>query len=109
MLIDPFLSRSLRHVPPERTPLAALNLDRGAALRLPAGPAVAEKMGVPALSDEELLAPVPRFAKRLRPQLLASTPLWYYVLCEAGSAAGRHGYDSDRSAGASWPRCWSAC
>ena len=29
MLIDPFLSRSLRHVPPTGRPLAALNLDRG--------------------------------------------------------------------------------
>jgi hypothetical protein len=91
MRIDPFLSRSLRHVPPSGRPLAQLNLDRGAALRLPAGRAVAENMGEPALSDDHLLGPVPRFPKQLRAQLLESTPLWYYVLCEAASAAGVNG------------------
>jgi len=91
MRIDPFLSPTLRHVPPSGRPLALLNLDRGVTLMLPSGQAVAEKLEVPALSHEQLLAPVPKFAEDLRPALFEATPLWYYVLCEAGSAAGLNG------------------
>jgi hypothetical protein len=99
MRIDPFLSPTLRHVPPSGRPLAELNLRRGVTLMLPSGQAVAERLGVPALSDEQLLAPVPGFAEDLRPALFEATPLWYYVLCEAGSAAGLNGLRLGRVGG----------
>jgi hypothetical protein len=93
MRIDPFLSPALRHVPPKGRPLAQLNLDRGVFLKLPAGLAVAERMDEPRLTDDQLIAPLPRFAEdgAIRRALLDATPLWYYVLCEASSAAGLNG------------------
>ena len=62
------------------------NLLRGYALALPTGQAVAEALGVPVLSADELQSGNP--AMRSTQALDAggfqrSTPLWYYILKEA--------------------------
>ena len=92
MRIDPFLARPLRSVPPTMEPLALMNLQRGKRLGLPAGRAVAVKMGEQPLTDDQLLDPlVHPIPDEIANALLDATPLWYYVLCEASSAAGLNG------------------
>lgn len=60
--------------------LPLLNLQRGAALGLPSGEAVAREMGLQPLSADEV---APATAER--------TPLWYYILREAQlKANGQH-------------------
>ena len=85
------IAAPLFSLPPDgERALADLNLRRGRALGLPAGGDVAVAMGERPLSEDELLlgeiaSPGAREALR------EATPLWYYVLCEAGSrAGGRH-------------------
>jgi len=64
---------------PEHRSLAARDLQRGAALGLPSGEAVARAVGVEPLSAEEC---------GLGAGWAAETPLWYYVLKEAEVRAG---------------------
>jgi hypothetical protein len=95
MRIDPFLAAPLRHVPPTGRALAALNLERGVRLKLPAGRAVAKKMHHEPLTREQLLEPLQEplhgIDKEIGDALLHATPLWYYVLCEAASSLGLNG------------------
>jgi hypothetical protein len=67
--------------------LAARNLVRGLAFRLPSGQAIAAKMGTPALTTEQLLSNASTNEKeilhRFNDRLLVNTPLWYYILKEA--------------------------
>jgi hypothetical protein len=81
--IDNRLSSALFSLPPDGGVLPLLNLQRGVALGLPAGQDVAHAMGEDPLRPEELGldAKVPEV---IREQLLRATPLWYYVVCEAG-------------------------
>ena len=98
MKIDTGLAKPLSHLPRETTEdgpsLAWLNLTRGRALGLPAGQDVANAMGIERLDDDDLLSaqatpePVPGEA---REALLAATPLWYYILCEAAKRGERWG------------------
>lgn len=78
--IDTRLANPLKALPPEiagQVPSLTLrNLVRGARLLLPSGQAVAARMGVPRLSEEEI-------GLGGRP-----APLWYYVLREAAVRAG---------------------
>ncbi|HSS56609.1 MAG TPA: heme peroxidase family protein [Solirubrobacteraceae bacterium] len=92
MLIDPYLAPTLRRVPPTGKPLALLNLMRGVRLELPAGRDVATKMDAPPLSADHLLKPLEGMDEAITAKVLERTPLWYYVLCEANSPAGSHGY-----------------
>jgi hypothetical protein len=92
-LIDPNIAAPLRKLPAavnaERKPLALLNLQRAQALELPSGKEVAQAMGLPALSDEELLLDqLHGDHAQARGALSQAPPLWYYVLCEARSKAG---------------------
>ena len=67
---------------PEHHSLASRDLQRGTALGLPSGEAVARRMGVEPLTAEEC---------GLGAGWTAETPLWYYVLKEAEvRAAGEH-------------------
>jgi hypothetical protein len=92
MRIDPFLARPLRSVPPGMEALALMNLQRGRKLKLPAGRDVAERIGEKPLTDEQVLDPlVHQVPDAIAKALLKATPLWYYVLCEASSAAGLNG------------------
>lgn len=74
--------------------LAMRNLLRGYLFGLPTGQAVARLMGVEALEHASLLAalPTPEMKTAAAP-FVQATPLWFYVLAEAGNPngpAGRH-------------------
>jgi len=73
--------------------LAARNLLRGYLLGLPTGQAVAAHLGVPALSPNVLRAATPSGLNRLIEDagLLERTPLWFYILAEAGDPSGADG------------------
>jgi hypothetical protein len=87
--IDPSLADALTHVPPTGSALARLNLRRGRALGLPAGPDVAEAMGEDPLTKDELLEPLDdHIDEHERAALRRATPLWYYVLREAELRGG---------------------
>jgi hypothetical protein len=87
--IDPKLSTPLfelmgqpRH---ESHSLATRNLLRSLVLGVPSGQAVAEAMGLPVLSQEDLSKDLERFGLHTR------TPLWFYILKEAEVMAdGEH-------------------
>jgi hypothetical protein len=67
--------------------LAARNLLRGYLLGLPTGQAVAARIGVPRLSEAEILAAVPASnrARFTAAGFHVGTPLWFYVLAEAAA------------------------
>jgi hypothetical protein len=89
MQIDPYLANALADLPPDRAALIELNLRRGQALGLPAGPDVARAVGETPLDVDDLLKPLKaRIDKPTREMLLHATPLWYYVLCEAAALGG---------------------
>lgn len=85
--IDTALALTLKSIPslqPEnqKAPLAVRNLLRGRALGLPAGQDVAEAIGAPVLTPEQVRAGA--HEKILRGHKLdRQTPLWYYILKEA--------------------------
>lgn len=73
--------------------LTTRNLLRGYLLGLPTGQSVAELIGTPSVSKETLLAAAPPSA---RESMVAAgfdvrTPLWFYVLAEAGDPLGPNG------------------
>jgi hypothetical protein len=72
--------------------LATRNLLRGYLLRLPTGQAVARELGLNPLSGQVLLDALPNDAMRGAAAPFAErTPLWFYVLAEAGDPAGPDG------------------
>jgi Animal haem peroxidase len=81
MRMDDSLAGVLLHVRPSEEALARLNLERGVALGLPAGSAVARAMGAPELTEAELA--LDGLDDSSREALLRAPPLWYYVLREA--------------------------
>jgi hypothetical protein len=77
-----------------RGSLAVRNLLRGYLLRMPVGQKVAQALGLPVLSEEEMVRVAssvnPKQAEVLRATgFIKRTPLWYYILAE--SAAGKSG------------------
>lgn len=69
--------------------LAARNLLRGYLFRLPTGQAVARAFDLAPLSGPALIAALPTDEQRAAAQPFAdATPLWFYVLAEAGAAGG---------------------
>ncbi|WP_141932915.1 heme peroxidase family protein [Bradyrhizobium sp. UNPA324] len=96
MLVDPLSSLpDLRNERLDRRSLPSLNLQRGIALGLPSGQAVARRMGLTPLTDEQLwiedgnltdanAAKARReMFKANAAQLHENAPLWYYILREA--------------------------
>jgi len=93
--IDHCLSPPLFSLPPDGAVLAELNLQRGRALGLPAGNDVARAMGLPELSEDQLLPPrsdeypqdfwPPQESPDERAALLRAPPLWFYLLREGPS------------------------
>ncbi len=73
--------------------LAARNLLRGYLLGLPTGQAVANKLGVTPLSPDVLRAATPTGIGQSIADagLLERTPLWFYILAEAGDPSGTDG------------------
>lgn len=84
MAIDASLSDQLLIGGPGGTPLARLNLIRGSRhYKLPSGQAVAARMGVPALSADQLQTGAAGSVVTQFASLQQSTPLWFYILKEA--------------------------
>jgi nucleoid-associated protein YgaU len=78
--------------PADAANLAVRNLLRGYGLRMPTGQALAKRLGLPALTADELEAAAAstRQAKVLRDSgFLQRTPLWYYLLAEARHDGGQ--------------------
>ncbi|GID27781.1 LysM peptidoglycan-binding domain-containing protein [Paractinoplanes brasiliensis] len=74
--------------------LAVRNLLRGYRLRLPTGQALAQHLGLPALTGPQILAAAGSDAQRTALKaggFDTRTPLWYYVLAEA-----RHVHNGER-------------
>ncbi|WP_436530954.1 LysM peptidoglycan-binding domain-containing protein [Actinoplanes sp. HUAS TT8] len=75
--------------PPDAGRLAVRNLLRGYRLRLPTGQAVAQLLGLPVMTKDEVLAAAgsPQQVAALTAGGFESrTPLWFYVLAEANHA-----------------------
>jgi hypothetical protein len=94
-MLDPFLVKDL-HELPGATPgtpqarLAFLNLKRGVKMGLPSGQDVANAIGVPPLTAQEV-SQGPDGAVAAKHGLDNQTPLWYYILKEAEVRhGGRH-------------------
>jgi hypothetical protein len=87
--IDTLLSGALFQLPiPGAEPggpsiLALRNLQRGREYGLPSGQAVAERLGIPALSNADIVASIPRLAMLLDPAFENEAPLWLYCLAES--------------------------
>jgi len=73
--------------------LASRNLLRGYLLGLPTGQAVAGALGVPVLDPAVLTAAIPPAAAAdfTAAGFAERTPLWFYILAEAGDPAGANG------------------
>lgn len=67
------------------------HLLRGYRLGLPAGQAVARHFGVRPLRDDTLLAALPEAQRVAALPFCEATPLWFYVLAEAGDPDGPDG------------------
>lgn len=89
--IDSVLTTELENLPGGgggiMSVLATRNLRRGLALGLPSGQGLASSLGVPVLTDVQLLQGLPPNEVALLSAnggtLLKKTPLWYYILREA--------------------------
>lgn len=72
--------------------LAKRNLLRGYILRLPTGQAVARELGLTPLEGQALLDALPTAELRAAAEPFKDrTPLWFYILAEAGDPAGPNG------------------
>lgn len=76
---------------PADTAYAQHHLLKGYELALPTGQAVAAHLGVPALKGEALLAALPERQRAAAVPFAEATPLWFYILAEAGDPAGPAG------------------
>jgi len=85
--IDTRLPRPLFELPFDDEPaLARRTLLRGIKFGLPSGQTLAHALGKPALDEKALrLGDVP---EPMRETLTRSTPLWYWILCEAEKGGG---------------------
>jgi Animal haem peroxidase len=89
--IDASVSKPLFRLPvdpshPSLPSLPLRNLLRGRKLGLPSGQEIADAMHVEPLEVEQLR--LDGIDKRFRSELERSTPLWYYILCEAATERG---------------------
>ncbi|WP_170937177.1 MULTISPECIES: heme peroxidase family protein [Rhodomicrobium] len=86
---DPEVPGEVKRIAPK---LAVRNLLRGYFLRLPTGQAVAKAMGMPVLEGAALLAALPtQKLKDAAEPFKSATPLWFYILAEAGDPKGANG------------------
>ncbi|MFG1187552.1 hypothetical protein [Xanthobacter aminoxidans] len=77
---------------PDTVEAAALrHLSRGYRLGLPSGQAVAQHLGLRPLRDDTLLAALPEAQRVAALPFCEATPLWFYILAEAGDPAGPAG------------------
>jgi hypothetical protein len=86
--IDTRIAPSLFRLPEGEPVLARRTLRRGVKLGLPSGQDLAAAVGAPALDEADLH--LDGVGEEPREALTAATPLWYWILCEAQKAGGRH-------------------
>lgn len=87
------LDTTLAGAPETAEAQAAARLMRGMRLGLPTGQAVARHLGLKPLRDDTLLAALPDHQRVAALPFCEATPLWFYILAEAGNPegpAGRH-------------------
>jgi hypothetical protein len=87
--IDTLLSSGLFFLPiPGAAPsgsaiLAKRNIQRARGYGLPSGQAVAARLGIPALTNQQIMETIPRLAVLADPAYKGEAPLWLYVLAES--------------------------
>ncbi len=87
--IDTLLSSGLFLLPiPGAEPagsanLAKRNIQRARGYGLPSGQAVAARLGIPVLSNQQIIDAIPRLAVLNDPAYKGEAPLWLYVLAES--------------------------
>jgi hypothetical protein len=86
-LINPLIVPALHTLPGGGGSLPARNLRRGVRMQLPSGQKIAKAMKIKALTPDEI-AQGPDGAVAREHGLDVATPLWYYILKEAGVEAG---------------------
>lgn len=87
------LDTQIAGAPESAAALATRHLTRGFRLGLPSGQAVARHLGLRPLRDDTLLATLPDHQRVAALPFCEATPLWFYILAEAGDPngpAGRH-------------------
>lgn len=85
------LNTQLSGAPQTVAALASQHLLRGYRLGLPTGQALARQMGLPVLSGDTLLEALPERQRAAAQPFATATPLWFYVLAEAGDPSGPAG------------------
>ncbi|MGR7994732.1 hypothetical protein [Xanthobacter sp. ZOL 2024] len=78
------LNTELAGAPQTVAALALQHLLQGYRLGLPTGQALARHMGVPELAGAALLAALPEHQRAAAAPFADATPLWFYLLAEAG-------------------------
>lgn len=63
--------------------LAKRNIQRAREYGLPSGQAVAARLGIPVLTNEQIIAAIPRLAVLNDPAYKGEAPLWLYILAES--------------------------
>ena len=87
--IDTLLSSGLFLLPiPGAEPagsaiLAKRNIQRAREYGLPSGQAVAARLGIPILSNQQIIDAIPRLAVLADPAYKGEAPLWLYILAES--------------------------
>lgn len=71
--------------------LTERNLLRGYLFGLPTGQAVARQIGAPVLEGAALIATLPAAQRAAAEPFKDASPLWFYILAEAGAAGGKLG------------------
>ncbi|WP_282888824.1 hypothetical protein [Xanthobacter autotrophicus] len=87
------LDTHIAGAPESAEAVASHHLLRGFRLGLPTGQAVARHLGLRPLRDDTLLAALPDHQRVAALPFCEATPLWFYILAEAGDPdgpAGRH-------------------
>jgi len=85
------LNTELAGAPASVAAAAAQHLLGGYRLGLPTGQAVARRMGVEPLAGAALLAALPEHQRAAAEPFATATPLWFYLLAEAGAPHGPAG------------------
>lgn len=85
------LNTALAGAPQTVAAIASHHLLEGYRLGLPTGQAVAQQLGIAPLAGADLLNALPARQREAARPFASATPLWFYILAEAGDPAGPAG------------------